>query len=577
MKHLKGLADAGLTDVHLMPVFDIASVPESGCTSPSPAGAADAQTEQATVMATAAGDCFNWGYDPWHYNAPEGSYASDAGDGGKRIVEFRQMVQALHAAGLRVGMDVVYNHTTASGQKDKSVLDRIVPGYYHRLDAAGAVETSTCCDNTAAENLMMGKLVIDSAIVWARDYKVDSFRFDIMAHLPRSVLEQLRTAVNTATGRSIALIGEGWSFGEVAGDARFVQASQLGLNGSGIGTFSDRARDAVRGGSPFDSGNALVANQGFVNGLFYDANPSGTSKTRGDLMWAADVLKIGLAGSIRSFPLTTSWDATLALQDISVNGSPGGYVLQPSEVVNYVENHDGTTLFDNNVFKLPTTTSGPDRARAQILAAATVAFSQGIAYYHAGIDTLRSKSLDRNSYDSGDWFNRLDWTYTDDNFGVGLPPAPDNSASWTTMQPLLANPAIKPAAADIAWTRDAFRDLLRIRASTTLLRLRSADDIKARLSFYNTGSGQEATLVAAHVDGAGYAGAGFKELVYAINVDKTAHALTVPALAGKAFELHPVHQAGGAADTRIKAEAAFDGASGRFNVPARSAVVFVVR
>jgi pullulanase/glycogen debranching enzyme len=577
MVQLKGLAAAGLTDVHLLPVFDIATIPETGCTTPSPTGASDSPAQQALVSATASGDCFNWGYDPWHYNAPEGSYASDAADGARRIVEFRQMVQALHGAGLRVGMDLVYNHTAASGQKEKSVLDRIVPGYYHRLNASGVVETSTCCDNTAAENRMMAKLVIDSALVWARDYRIDSFRFDVMAHLPRSVLEALQSRVDSATGRHIALIGEGWSFGEVANDARFVQASQLGLNGSGIGTFSDRARDAVRGGSPFDSGNSLVANQGYVNGLFVDSNPLAGAKTRNDLMWAGDLIKAGLAGSIRTFPLTTSWDATLALQDISVNGGPAGYVLQPAEVVNYVENHDGTTLFDNNVYKLPVTTSSAERARVQILAAATVAFSQGIAYFHAGIDSLRSKSLDRNSYDSGDWFNRLDWAYGDNNFGVGLPPSPANSASWSVMQPLLANGAIKPAAADIAWTRDAFRDLLRIRASTTLLRLRSAADIESRLRFYNTGSTQEASLLAAHLDGKGYAGAGFQELVYLINVDKRAHELSVAALAGRAFELHPVHRAAAAADQRIAGEARFDPVSGSFSVPARSAVVFVVR
>ena len=122
--------------MHLLPVFDLATVPETGCVTPAvPDAAPDSEAQQAAVMAAAARDCFNWGYDPFHFNAPEGSYASDAGDGAARIREFRAMVQALHAAGLRVGMDVVYNHTTASGQDAASVLDRIVPGYYHRLDA----------------------------------------------------------------------------------------------------------------------------------------------------------------------------------------------------------------------------------------------------------------------------------------------------------------------------------------------------------------------------------------------------------------------------------------------------------
>ena len=311
MIHLRSLARAGLTDVHLLPVFDIASVPEAGCVTPAvPGAAADSEAQQAAIAPLRDADCFNWGYDPFHYTAPEGSYASDAADGAKRIVEFRQMVMALHQAGLRVGMDVVYNHTSASGQGDKSVLDRVVPGYYHRLDAGGSIERSTCCENTATENLMMGKLMTDSVATWATQYRIDSFRFDLMAHQPRSVMEALKKVVDKAAGRPVQLIGEGWNFGEVADGARFVQASQLSLNGSGIATFSDRARDHVRGGGPFDGGDSLVKNQGYINGLFYDDNGSGAGKTKNDLMWSADLIKVGLAGSIRDYRLTTHWDAT---------------------------------------------------------------------------------------------------------------------------------------------------------------------------------------------------------------------------------------------------------------------------
>ncbi len=192
MRHLKALAAAGVTDVHLLPVFDFGSVPEKGCVTPSPSGAPDGESQQATVSAVAARDCFNWGYDPVHFTAPEGSYATDAADGAARIVEFRRMVQALHRAGLRVGMDVVYNHTYAAGQDRWSVLDRIVPGYYHRLDAAGRVTTSTCCANTATEHRMMAKLMIDSAVTWAREYRIDSFRFDLMGHQPRAAMEELQ-------------------------------------------------------------------------------------------------------------------------------------------------------------------------------------------------------------------------------------------------------------------------------------------------------------------------------------------------------------------------------------------------
>jgi pullulanase len=575
MKHLKALGDAGVTDVHLLPVYDIASVPEAGCTTPAPAGAADAQTQQTAVVSTASSDCFNWGYDPYHFNAPEGSYASDAADGAKRIIEFRQMVMGLHAAGLRAGMDVVYNHTSASGQNVKSVLDRIVPGYYHRLNADGTVANSSCCDNTATENLMMGKLVLDSTVLWAREYKIASFRFDLMGHMPRALLEQVKTKTAAATGREVQLFGEGWNFGEVANGARFPQASQGGLGGAGIGTFGDKMRDAVRGGSGFDSGNDLIKNQGFINGVFYDRNALAPDRPLNDLRYMGDLIKGGLAGSIGDFTLTTHWDATLQLKDLG----GVGYATQPSEVVNYVENHDNQTLWDNNAYKLPLATPKEDRARVQLLGNAIVALSQGIAYFHAGTDTLRSKSLDRNSYDSGDWFNKLDWTYTDNNFGVGLPPQGDNGNSWSAMQPLLSNAALKPAAADIVWMRDAFRDLMKIRASTTLLKLRTADDIKTRLSFYNLGGNQVPTVLAAKVsgvlNGVAYAGANFKELAYFINVSPQAQTLNIAALANKGYVLHPVHASSAAADKRA-AGAAYTAATGSFNVPARTAVVFVV-
>ena len=422
---------------------------------------------------------------------------------------------------------------------------------------------------------MMGKLMIDSAVLWTREYMIDSFRFDLMGHQPRAVMEQLQAAVNATAGRPVNLIGEGWNFGEVQDGKRFVQASQLSLNGSGIGTFSDRARDYVRGGSPFDSGDSLIANQGYINGLFYDPNDKGGGRSKTDLMWAADVIKVGLAGSIRSYTFTTHWDANLRLEQIDYNGQPAGYVLDPGEVVNYVENHDNQTLFDINAYRLPTATSKEDRARVQILGAAINAFSQGVAYFHAGIDTLRSKSMDRDSYNSGDWFNRVDWTYSDNYFGTGLPIEDKNGSNWGQIQPLLANPAIKPTGAEIAWTRDAFRDLLRIRYSTTLFRLRSGDEIKSRLSFHNTGSGQVPTVLAGHLDGNGYTGAGFKEVLYLVNVDKVPQSVNIDALKGRPFVLHPVHTAAAAADKRA-ATATYAAGSGTFTVPARTAVVFVV-
>jgi len=575
LRHLRALAQAGLTDVHLLPVFDIASVPERGCTSPRIAGGPADETQQAAVVAGAATDCYNWGYDPFHYNAPEGSYATNANDGAVRVREFRAMVQGLHRAGLRVGMDVVYNHTAASGQAAQSVLDRIVPGYYQRLDADGGIEHSTCCDNTATENLMMGKLLVDSVTQWAVQYHVDSFRFDLMGHQPRAVMEALQRRLRGATGRDIPLIGEGWNFGEVADGARFVQASQLSLDGTGIGTFSDRARDAVRGGSATD-GSHPRADQGWINGEFYDPNGFGHA-TREDLMKAADMIRVGLAGSVRDMTLTTWRGETLAFDKIPYGSQPAGYASAPGEAVNYVENHDNQTLWDNDVLKLPLSTSGADRARVQILGAAVVAFSQGVAYFHAGVDLLRSKSFDRNSFDSGDWFNRLDWSGRDNGFGSGLPPRPDNGALWDIERPLLADPALKPTPADIAWTRDAFRDLLRIRASTPLFHLATAADVRERISFPASGPAQEPTVIAELIDGHGMADAKFGAVLVALNADRQAHVLDAPALRGRRWQLHPVHLAPHAADTRLAQEARVDDAAGRFTLPARSAIVFVAR
>ncbi|MCG2583752.1 alpha-1,6-glucosidase domain-containing protein [Massilia sp. TS11] len=569
MRHLRALRQAGLTDIHLLPIFDFGSVPEARCVTPTPHGPADGEQQQAISQLVRERDCFNWGYDPVLYSAPEGSYASDPMDGARRIRELRAMVQALHQAGLRVGMDVVYNHTFIAGQDPKSILDRIVPGYYHRLNAAGAIERSTCCDNTATENRMMARLMIDSVALWAKAYRIDSFRFDLMGHQPRAAMEALQARVNQAAGRPVQLIGEGWNFGEVADGRRFEQASQLSLNGSGIGSFSDRARDAVRGGGAGDSGRSMFERQGYINGLGYD--PNGYSQAgRAALLQAADLVRVGLAGTVRSYPLTTYTGAAKRLEQIDYAGQPAGFASAPGEAVNYVENHDNQTLYDINAIKLPLATPASERARVQALGMAINAFSQGVAYFHAGIDTLRSKSLDRNSFNSGDWFNRIDWSYRTNYFGSGLPQHDDNGKDWPLLRPLLTQAQIRPAPADIAFARDVFRDLLAIRASSTLFRLRTADEITRRLRFHNTGPQQEATVIAATLDGRGYPGAHYARISYFINVDKTAHTLEIGELAGKAYRLHPAQRA----DARVR-QARYEQATGRFTIPARTAVVFV--
>jgi pullulanase/glycogen debranching enzyme len=383
----------------------------------------------------------------------------------------------------------------------------------------------------------------------------------------------LQARVNAEAGRPVQLLGEGWNFGEVANGARFVQASQLSLNGSGIGTFSDRGRDAARGGSAGEGGDDSVRRQGWLNGLVYAPNALARPRPE-ELPAAADMIRVGLAGALRGYGLTTWRGEKRRLDQIAYGDQPAGFASEPGEVVNYVENHDNQTLFDVNALKLPLATSRADRARVQMLGAALVAFSQGVAYFHAGQDILRSKSLDRNSYDSGDWFNRIDWSYRTNHFGSGLPPRRDNfgqdGRDWALARERLADPSVAPGPAEIAWARDVFRDLLKIRASTPLLRLSSAAEIEKRLSFPGSGAGQNPVLVATRIDGRGLPG--YKAVLTLINVSPTAQVLELPEEARAHWLLHPVQRHG--ADMRVRREAGVR--AGRFEVPGRSAAVFVL-
>lgn len=576
MKHLKALQAAGLTTVQFLPINDISSVNEGTCTTPaiSAPAAGDSDAPQTVATASKETDCFNWGYDPQHYSAPEGSYSTDANDGKKRIIELRRAVKSLHDSGLRVTIDVVYNHTPFSGADPKEVLDKIVPKYYHRYNADGTVANSTCCSNTATENKMMAKLMIDSVANWASAYKLDGFRFDLMGHQPKAVMVDLQTKVNAAAGRPLYYYGEGWNFGEVADDKLFVQATQKNMAGTGIGTFSDRARDSIRGGGPFDSGLWHLKNQGFINGLFYDDNGSGSGATVANLNSTADMVRLGFAGTLKDYSLLLSDDTTKKGSEIVYGGSQAaGYAADPQEIINYVDKHDNETLFDINTYKLPATTSPDDRVRVQNLGSAFGLLAQGVPFFQAGSDILRSKSMDRNSYNSGDWFNRLDWTYTDNNFGVGAPPAADNTASYAQSKPFLADAKIKMGNKQITDANAFFRDMLKVRYSSTLFRMRTGADVMSRLKFYNTGSTQQSALVVFSLDGSGYTGANFSKIVVLYNVDKVAKTFSNPDFVNAGFTLHSAQASG--SDAEVK-KSTFTNATGSFMVPARSVAVFVV-
>ncbi|GAA1277011.1 hypothetical protein GCM10009677_33660 [Sphaerisporangium rubeum] len=583
MKELKALAADGLTHVHLLPAFDIGSVPERRADRTEPdcdlaAMPADSEQQQACVARTAAKDSFNWGYDPVHYTVPEGSYASDP-DGTRRIGEFREMVAGLNGAGLRVVMDVVYNHTYAAGQDPKSVLDRVVPGYYHRLLEDGTLATSTCCANTAPEHAMMGKLVVDSVVTWAKEHKVDGFRFDLMGHHPkanmvavRAALDKLTLAKDGVDGKAIVLYGEGWNFGEVADGARFPQATQANMAGTGIGTFNDRLRDAVRGGGPFDADPRV---QGFGSGLA--GTPNG-SPANGDAAQQAtrlrhyeDLIKVGLAGNLKDYRFTGSSGQEVTGAQVDYNGSPAGYTAAPGEAVTYVDAHDNETLFDALAYKLPPSTPMAERVRMQSLSLAASVLSQGTAFWHAGSERLRSKSLDRNSYDSGDWFNRLLWDCAAGNgFGGGLPPAGDNASKWPYARPLLADPALRPDCAAIGAARAQSGDLLRVRASSPAFGgLGSLAEVQRRLTF-PVQSGDPG-LIAMHLDTAGV-DPRWKSITVVFNATPGERTASVPALRGATAALHPAQAAG--RDPVVK-RSAFDAATGAITVPARTVAVFV--
>lgn len=580
---LRQLSEAGINTVHLLPTFDIATIEENRSAQATPAcdlasfGPASPE-QQACIDGIRDLDGFNWGYDPFHFQAPEGSYAVDP-NGGARVSEFREMVGALHGMGLQVVLDEVYNHTAASGQGQKSVLDKVVPGYYQRLNAVGNVETSTCCQNIATEHEAAEKLMVDSVVLWAREYKVDGFRFDLMGHHSKQNMLAVRAALDELTleedgvdGKAVYLYGEGWNFGEVANNARFEQATQGQLGGTGIGTFNDRLRDGVHGGSPVVGES--IFDQGFGTGLAGDPNGKPIREGTRNLGQQTDLVKVGLAGNLRDFEFT-GYDGVLKSgAEVDYNGAPAGYADQPEEVINYVDAHDNETLYDLGVLKLPTDTSMADRIRMNTLSLATVTLSQSPSFWHAGTELLRSKSLDRNSYNSGDWFNRIDWTGQESTFGSGLPSEADNGDNWSHMAPLLADPALKPGAADIAAAEASALDLLRVRNEVDLLQLGSAELIEQKVSFPNSGADATPGLIVMQVDDlvGGDVDPELDGALVVFNASPEAITEQVDGLAGREFALADALANG--SDPVVKGTT-WDAADATLTLPARTAAVLV--
>jgi pullulanase len=581
MRHLGELAKSGLRAVHILPSFHFASVNEDRSTWKTTGDLSqyppDGQQQQAAIAAIQGSDAFNWGYDPVHYMVPEGSYAIVPDH---RVREYRTMVMGLHKAGLRVIQDVVFNHTNAFGEGPNSNLDEVVPGYYHRLDANGNLETGSCCPDTASEHRMMEKLIIDTLVLNAREYKIDGFRFDIMSfhftynmqHI-LAVLRALTPARDGVDGSKIYLYGEGFNFGDTANNRIGPNASQVNLYGFGIGTFNDRIRDGIRGGSPFTDERV----QGFATGLFTDPSdftnqspPQAGQQTQ--LLQYADWIRVGLTGNLRDYSFTNGAGLTVTGAQVDYNGQPTGYTATPIEAVNYCSVHDNQDLFDAVQLKSSFNDNIATRTRRQVLAMSLVLLGQGVPFFQGGDEMLRSKDMDQNSYDSGDWFNKIDWSGKTDNWGIGLPLASQNGGQWPIMMPLLSNPAYTPEPENIASSSTAVREFMQVRYSSRLFRMPTFGEVQQNLSFLNTGPNQIPGLIVMKLDANGGDYGPYGNIVVIFNATNEQVNFTDAGLQGIHLHLHPVQQ--GSSDTLTR-QSSFDSKQGAATVAALTTAVFV--
>jgi pullulanase len=573
VNHLQKLANNGLRYFHLLPSNDIASINEDSetvidlnhtvaqlCAVNADAPVCGVEDDNATIYSVLESyspysndaanlvdalrgyDSFNWGYDPKHFNVPDGSYASNA-DGIARITEKRAMIKSLHDLGLRVVMDVVYNHTSSAGLWDNSVFDKVVPGYYHSRDLiSGAVIQSTCCNDTALENRMMDKFMVDSLSLWAEHYKVDGFRFDIMSHGSKAQMLAAREAVQTIDEDN-HFYGEGWN----RDDRGFEQANQFNLAGSEIATYNDRLRDAVRGGQFF-------SNNSVEDGPFIQQ----------------DLIKLGMAGSLADYVLKSY----TGVDSMGSAFSPAMYAKDPADVINYVSKHDNETLWDKLQFELSFAMNNEQRVRAQNVSQSIILLSQGIPFLQMGGDFLRSKSLDRNTYDAGDWYNFVDFTKYSNNWNVGLPLDKGGKTDQDLVS-LASSQFTSVGLTDMEFASNVFNEFLSIRHGSSLFKLTSTADIIGRVGFHNIGKRQTQGLIVMSIDD----GIGLADLdpqhdaiVVVVNGSETELTHTVPTAQG--FSLHP--SLAMSADTVVSSANFAEGENeGSFTVPALTTAVFV--
>lgn len=353
--HIK---EMGVTHVHLLPAFEFASLDETRLDSPQ----------------------FNWGYDPRNYNVPDGSYATDPYKAEVRIREFKEMVKAFHEAGIGVILDVVYNHT--GGNTSTSNFNLEYPNYYYRQWENGVLSDASACGNeTASDQPMMRKYMIESVLYWANEYHIDGFRFDLMAIHDIETMNQLTAALKENNPNTI-VYGEGWTAGDspLPFENRALKAHTNNM--PQVSAFSDDIRDALKG-SVFE-----MDSTGFVSGH------AGLEES----------VKFGVVGSI-DHPQVNS---------AAVNYSDKPWANEPWQSVAYVSCHDNNTIFDKIQISRSDASKEEQVAMAK-LANAVVLTSQSVAFLHAGAEMLRTKGGNHNSYNSPDSVNQINWNWKSDN------------------------------------------------------------------------------------------------------------------------------------------------------------------
>lgn len=349
IEHLKKL---GVNAVHILPSFDYASVDETRLDTPQ----------------------YNWGYDPLNYNVPEGSYSTDPYNPVTRIREFKQMVQALHKAGIRVILDVVYNHTF---NIEGSNFQLTYPGIFYRKTADGKWSNGSGCGNeTASERTPMRKFMTESMLYWVSEYHIDGFRVDLMGVHDIETMNQIRKALDE-TYPATFIYGEGWSAGTCAYPTEKLAMKANMSRMSEIAAFGDEMRDALRG--PFNDDHKGA----FIAGL------PGNEES----------IKFGIVGAI----------AHPQVDNSKVNYSKEAWALQPYQAVSYVSCHDDMCLVDRLRASIPGISTN-ELIRLDLLAQTAVLTSQGVPFILSGEEALRDKKGVHNSFNSPDSINRIDWT-----------------------------------------------------------------------------------------------------------------------------------------------------------------------